>query len=159
MPFPLSYHQVIDLDGHLGKRLLSNESLFLSKMSEELRRAGLQRVFVLGNRISFGGGTPQYLSRRNVFTTLDEGEIEVVSKEERLVISYYLSFRGLLIVASLGVTVVAGLLFLTDFVPLWGALSLMVGGWLLIVGGNYLMLVLEFPSLIESVLNELAADA
>jgi hypothetical protein len=149
MPFPLSYRKEVFWD----RELPLDNNLFVERVSEELRRSGLQRVYARGDRVSFGGGTPQPFSRWNVLTALDEGEVELTPGRDKVVISYYLGFGSLVIAASVGIPLLVGFFILmTGSFSLLGAVSLLVGSWLFIMGGNYLLVVLTFSSIIKDVL-------
>lgn len=155
MPFPLSYHREVccDLEPTLDK------SLFVEGVTEELRRVGIQRVTVTGDRISFGGGSQQYFSRWNILTGIDEGEVEIVSGQGKLAVSVYLSFRGIVIATSVAIPFIVGLFILSpNSNLLLGKVSLLLAGWLLVTGGNYLLVSRNFLSIIDSVLKGLQGD-
>jgi hypothetical protein len=124
-------------------------------MSAELRGIGLQRVSVQGDRVSFGGGTPQYLSRWNILTALDNGEIEVRPRNDGLVVCYRLSFG----VFFIFMPVVCFLLladmalighFPSEFVLAMG-LFMLTG--LALMGLNCWLVARKFSGIIERLLN------
>jgi hypothetical protein len=95
MAFPASYRGEIHWAG-----ASNDKHAFLTLMPIELRAIGLRRVFVQGDRILFGSGTPRYFSNWNILTALDKGEIEVHSSDDQLVVSYHLSFKAFFILIS-----------------------------------------------------------
>jgi len=96
MAFPASYRGEIHWSG-----ASDDKRAFLLLMPIELRAIGLSCVLVQGDKIVFGSGTPRYFSNWNILTALDKGEIEVHSNENRLIVSYHLSFKAFFILMSL----------------------------------------------------------
>lgn len=151
MAFPLSYRGKIEC----GSR--ADTAALLDSMSEELRKAGLQNVFVWGSGISFGGATGQYGIKENEgnkLTVINEGEIDISPSGDKLVVSYTLHFWGVAVASALFALGVFGLLCLAGqppALPVRAALSAVL--WLFTSGLGYLFATHNFESLIMRALD------
>lgn len=145
MPFPLSRR------GEITCNPASSIALVLAGISEELRKAGLQRVQVSGDRVYFAGTKSK--GRRTYMGLIDEGEVKISRKDGWVVVSYSLRFRGLLMVTVVSAVMGFGLFDMTtgllSFPPpiFWIAVL-----WLLTIVGDYVQTSFDFKSLMRQAL-------
>src|SRR3954462_7884911 len=95
MPFPISYR------GEMVCNPSSGVAALLRSMAEEFQSAGLQNVYVWSESVSFGAARAQPFSRWNTLTVIDGGEVKISRRDDRLVVSYSLRFKGILIGATI----------------------------------------------------------
>jgi hypothetical protein len=145
MPFPLSRR------GEFACNPASSAAVVLVGISEELRKAGLRNVRVLGDCVYFGGTKSK--GRRTYMGLIEEGEVKISRKGGGLAVSYRLRFRGLLMVTVVSAVMGFGLFDLTtgmlSFPPplFWVAVL-----WLLTMAGDYVQTSFDFASLMRRTL-------
>lgn len=125
MPFPLSRRAKIVCNP------ASDAALLMGDISERLREAGCEDVQLAGDRVYFAG--PKGKDRRQLLRLIDEGEVKISTKDGRLVVSYSLRFKGLLILTAAFALLGLGLLHPAAFglSSFSSFLFLVSGSWVL----------------------------
>lgn len=96
----------------------------------------------------------RFLSNWNILTQIDRGYIEAVPASGGLLISYYFSFRHLLIASLCAAGAVGALLSSRGGLSPMLIAELMGGVWVLTFGLNWLTATVRFTIFIERVLRE-----
>ena len=126
----------------------------LDAIVEELKAQKATSFSVIGNRVVFKGGPFRFVSGWNVLFSISSGYIEASPAKGGLLVSYYLSFGQLLIVASV-LCFIFGLDLLRDkSLPMIGKLVLPFLALLFLFGMNYLLTVIRFPSFLRQSLDK-----
>ena len=104
-----------------------------------------------GHQITFSDSVPhfRFIGKSNLLDGIDHGVIEVMPADHRLLVSYKIRFTGLFISASL-LTIAVALCIFSSFSFQKFAIGLAI--WLCYFGGNFLVMVIRFDSLVRSAL-------
>jgi hypothetical protein len=115
----------------------------LTASADELRRVKGRNVRVEGDRVLFGGGMFRLVSNWNILTQIDHGYIEVKSTGKEIIVTYYISFKFLVIAGTVLV-----LIFVGEASP---PVTLAVIAWLWLIGMNLLIVMMRFPRFVERI--------
>lgn len=145
MPFPLSRR------AEIACKPASNAALVMGGISERLRDAGCENVRVVGDRIYFAG--PKWKKRQGHLGMITEGEVKISTKGGRLVVSYSLRFKGLLMLTA--AFAMLGLWMLNPWgvaPPFLSPLFWVPVSWLLGQVGSYIQTTVDFSRLMKRAL-------
>ena len=120
--------------------------LLLTASADELRKVKGRDVRVEGDRVLFRGGMFRLVSNWNILTQIDHGYIEVKSAGGAVVVSYYISFKFLVIAGTVLV-----LIFVGEASP---PVGLAVFVWLWLIGMNLLIVMVRFPRFVRRILQD-----
>jgi len=149
MPFPLDHRGEISWTILSGRDPEWECDAFLNAVVEQLEREQANDILVTGNRVAFKGGMFRLVNNWNRLVSISSGYIEAVPANGRVVVTYYLSYRQLLIFASVGVLLMGLVLSGDNSSPVEVKLAIVVFGWLWLFGINFLISVGRFPGLID----------
>lgn len=122
--------------GEIKRRLLKASA-------EELCRVKGRNVRVEGDKVYFSGGMFRLVSNWNILTQIDHGHIEVSDVGEDIIVSYYISFRFLVVAGTVLVLIFSGLASLP--------LPVVVIAWLWLIGMNLLIAIVRFPRFVARI--------
>jgi hypothetical protein len=112
-----------------------------------------RNVTIQNNRVSFTAGIFRFVANLNILNSIDYGYVDINEADDRFVISYYISFRQLLVLISALVIIrFGGFMFVNDTrgeLPLLTKLLVLVLAWLVLFGLNWLSGIMQFPSLVN----------
>ncbi len=108
-----------------------------SRVAENLRTLGAERVVVDGDRVSFKSGWTPMFSGWNALSPFGSGELEADATAQR--IRYRLSLLSLIVRASVAIGVMGVLGLLIGFFPGVLLAGFLAFGWLWLVGGSLLI--------------------
>ena len=117
-------------------------------LADCLRRLDARAVEVVKNRVSFTGGFFRLVNNWNVLVPFGFGDLTIDSNARH--ITYRLSFRQLVIYATVGVAIIAGFILYASYAsPSWGAVLLIPGMWIWLVGGNLFIGIRRFENFLR----------
>lgn len=152
MPFPIDNRGEMIWQRRINAELEGDRDTFLKAMVEQLKAEKATSILVTGNRITFKGGLFRFVSGWNILTSVSSGYIEALPTRGGLFVTYYLSFRQLLIVATALGFVFMGDLLREKSLPIIAKIGIPIVTLLFLFGMNFLMTVIRFPSFIERAL-------
>lgn len=179
MPFPLSYKGKIEAwVGANGLDRSNYQSMFVGKLSDELRGMGRQSVCVLestrpmnigapqvffpqGDVVTFGMRSAGYARFRKLdLSALDGGEVEIELKDEILIVSYHLRFRVhfFLLTAAFLVLLGSWIASVGRLGSTWGIPVIILIFWLIMTAFPYIMDLVTFRKLIKNVVKSVRDD-
>lgn len=145
MPFPLSYN------GKLTCVPASGATILACRLAGVLSGVGLGNVYFMGDTVVFGAQQDE--GRESYLDMLAGGELKISHAGGRLVVSYSLRFKGLLIVTIATALLGIGLLGMTRCGPWFPENSFAIAAvtilWLAV---NYVLTVMDFASLMRRAL-------
>jgi hypothetical protein len=141
--FPFSFGGTIEIP------LESDTKRIISTLTERIKAEKPSEITSTQSRITFYGGFFRLVvGNWNLLTSINYGVIEVTPANNKLLVSYKLWFIELLIIAS------AISAFITFFNVSMGiytdSLSRFAELWLLFFGGNFIITIVRFHSLVRS---------
>jgi hypothetical protein len=125
---------------------------FLLRATRALVAARARDISVNGLRISFNGGMFRFVLNWNILIQIGYGHIDLSETEDAYVVSYYASFRQMVLIVSLLVLFLGVTVFMRDHMSLLGTLAVMAFAWLFLFGANWAVGMVQFPSLVKSML-------
>ena len=135
-----TYHNTIE---HAG--LVDSEELARS-LAEQFMKVRARNVQVNSTRVTFRGGVFRAVSNLNILTPFDTCELHIDPTSRH--VSYRLSYKGLIVVASLMILLMTGFLASHEALreEMW-AFPLIVWAW--VVGGNLLVGIPRFRNFLK----------
>lgn len=144
--FPISASGIVRIEAHTV-----NTDAVLTALRERFISFKPSSVIVRNNRLSFRAGIFRLVLSTNVLLQFDHGHIDVTKAGHLIVITYDVSFIEMLVVGTVLVAVFAYIL------PPSSLTWLLFGfAWAWLIGGNYLLGVLRFRSMIKEVVRQLS---
>jgi hypothetical protein len=125
---------------------------FFVRSGRALAEVSARDISVNERRISFTGGMFRFVLNWNILIQIGYGHVDLNETDDSFEVSYYVSFRQMLVIVSLLVLFLGVLLFLSDHMPLAGALGLMAFAWVFLFGANWAIAMARFPSFVNSML-------
>jgi hypothetical protein len=125
---------------------------FLLRSTRVLQQVRARDITIDGQRISFIGGVFRFVWNWNILEPIGYGHIDLNETDDSFVVSYYVSFRQLFVIASALVLIFGLDLFRNDHMPVGAKLGFIVFAWFFLVGGNWLIAMVRFPSFVNSML-------
>ena len=125
---------------------------FFERATGALAAVGARDISVNGHRISFTGGMFRFVWNWNILIQIGYGYVDLTETDDSFVISYYASFREMLVIVSMLVLIFGVDLFVSDKMPLAGKLGLLSFAWIFLFGGNWVIAIARFPSFVNNML-------
>lgn len=156
MPFPIDTRGEMMWRASINRDVEAERNSFLRALVEQLKAEKATSISVTGNRVAFKGGPFRFVSRWNILFSVSSGYIEALPTKEGLLITYYLSFTHLLIVATVMCFIFMFDLLRDESLPIIGKLGIPIVALLFLFGTNFLITVIRFPSFIKRALERSA---
>ena len=125
---------------------------FFVRATRALAAVSARDVSVNDHRISFTGGMFRFVWNWNILIQVGYGHVDLRETDDSFVVSYYASFRQMLVIVSLLVLFLGLSLLMRDHMPLAGTLGIMALAWLFLFGLNWTVAMVQFPSFVNSML-------
>ncbi|HKP48122.1 MAG TPA: hypothetical protein VJT50_16090 [Pyrinomonadaceae bacterium] len=126
---------------------------FFSRAARALDAWHARNITIAANRISFTGGIFRLVTNLNPLVPISSGHIEITQTDDEFVVFYEISFAEMLVIDSVMFLLFAGYILFSPNAPAMpvGALVIFsVLGWLFLFGLNWLLGVVQFSSLVKS---------
>lgn len=150
--FPLDYQNQIEVSGESD--INDYQKRFLTKMSEELRAVEATGIQIQGNKLSYRVAFFRLVSNWNLLIPIDRGSVEVTSSANKIIISYFISFKRLVIIVTLLVSVF-GVFFVQDAgLPVTKKILLLSAAWLWLAGANCLITLIRYSAFIKRIVSK-----
>ena len=145
--FPFSFGRTIEIP--ITDNTVESVSEMIASTLVRLIKAEKPSSFTSNqNHITFTGGVFRFAGSWNLLVSINYGAIDIVQVNNKLLVSYKLWFVELFIFASLITAMFAYLILSSDFSV--QNLGLVAGTWLWFFGGNFIITVIRFHSLVRS---------
>jgi hypothetical protein len=152
--FPLTLRGEVILSAPTAGRGLrgSDAVARLAAALEAERPSGLERD---GREVRFRADLFRWVSNWNLLVPIDRGVFIVAETPVGLHVSYELSFRRLCTIVTCMVALILGpvvLMTSEPALPWWHGLSILLGSWSWLFGGNYLLSAVRVPRFVRRAL-------
>ena len=149
MSFPLDHRGEVSWTIHSGRNADWECTTLLNAVVEQLQKESANDISVIGNRIRFKGGVFRFVHNWNLLISISSGSVEAVPVNGRLIVTYYLNFKQLLIFSTVLASLMGLVIVGENGLPVEGKLAIVGFTWLWLFGMNFLIAILRFPGLID----------
>lgn len=120
-------------------------------MRTALRILGARRIEWDCGRLRFRSSLFRLMSGTNLLAPISYCEMRITGQADGVNIQYHISLWQLFVAGTIGFAVLVGIpLFSAPNLSSWQALGILVGAWLFLMGGNWVLTALRFPRFVRA---------